>query len=151
MGGSAVIRHPFDHDDAHLPTLKAELSARLGYPIELLTSEPTDADPAGVLLVEDPITGEQLDVDPSVVAAVVAEHLPPSPPITPEALALVEFDAAGTVAARLAVFRSYLERSVGSQAAAQARLRSDRERRRQERRAAFPRHRKDISNVDPTD
>lgn len=66
-------RHPFGRTDIDLTRLRAELSARLGRRVELLTSAPTVEEPGGVLIVEDPDTGEHLDVDPVVVASAVAE------------------------------------------------------------------------------
>lgn len=108
-----MIRHPFDPDDVALDQLKVELEARLGRPIELLTSESTEAEPSALIL-EDPATGEHLDVDPVMVAEVLSVHTP-AVRLTAEEQALAAFEAATTVVERLAVFRAYLARQVADQ------------------------------------
>lgn len=128
-----MIRHPFDRDDIDLNKLRADLAVRLGRPVELLTSEPTEDEPDGVLVLEDPDTGQWLDVDPVAVAEVVAAQVPATPPLTPEAEALAALESATTLVAVRAVFRGYLARAVADQAVARDRLRFLRRRRRRDR------------------
>jgi hypothetical protein len=126
MGVAAVIRHPLGKA-VDIDRLKAELSARLGRPVELLTGEPTGDDPDGVLIIEDPDTGEWLDVPPVVVTAVVAAHAPPDRR-SPEEVAAEEFDAAPTLAAKLQVWRAHLGRQVTAQQQARDKLEQFRDR-----------------------
>lgn len=102
-------RHPFGRTDIDLTRLRAELSARLGRRVELLTSAPTVEEPGGVLIVEDPDTGEYLDVDPAVVVEVVAEQ---RPPLSVDEQAIAEFDAAVTPQEKLQVWRGWLGQRV---------------------------------------
>ena len=115
-------RFPFDRDDARLTQLKAELAARLGRAVEILTSEPTLDEPDGALIVTDPGTDQPLDLDDALVAEVVAAHVPVPPPPSPERAALDRFDAATTIAGRLAAFRDYLALRVEEQERARGAL-----------------------------
>lgn len=112
-----MIRHPFDPDDVDIDSLKAALTSRLGRPVELLTSRKTSEEP-GVLIIEDPDTGEHLDVDAAAVAAVVAAQQRPKGRMQ---LLLEEFDAAAP-AARLAVFRKFLAQQVDDETAGRRRF-----------------------------
>lgn len=104
-----TVRHSFDRDDIDLVALRAALSARFGLQVELLTSGPTEADPNGVLILEHPDTGEYLDMDPATVAAVV-DAQPVA--LSEDERAIAEFDAAPTVALKLAAWRASLGRRV---------------------------------------
>lgn len=66
--------------------------------------EPTEDDPVGVLILEDPDTGERLDVDPAAVAGALAAHQLPK---GRRQLLLEEFDAAPP-AGKLLVLRKFL-------------------------------------------
>lgn len=114
-----TVRHPFNRTDIDLTGLREALSTRLGRRVELLTSRPV-GDTPGELIVEDPDTGEHLDVDPAVVTEVVAEQ---RPPVSVDEQAIAEFDAASTVLEKLQVWRSWLARRV--EADQQRRQRAD--------------------------
>ncbi len=114
------IRHSFDRPDVDLAVLRAELSTRLGRRVELLTSAPTVDEPAGVLIVEDPETGDHLDVDPALVSEVVVAH---QPPLSEDEQAIAEFDAATTVVGRLQVWRDWLGRRVSAESLRRERAR----------------------------
>jgi hypothetical protein len=77
--------------------------------VELLTSEPT-GDRPGELILENPDTGQHLDVDPAVVAAAIAAT--PAAPKTNEQQFLDEFDAARDINGKLLALRNYIARSV---------------------------------------
>jgi hypothetical protein len=107
VGITAVKRHPLNRADIDLNALLADLRTRLGQPVEMLTSPPTDDEP-GVLILEDPKTGEHLDVDPAVVAAAVAAS--PRARKSNERQFLDDFDAAPNVAGQLRAMRNYIAR-----------------------------------------
>lgn len=72
----------FDRDDVDLAVLGEELEARLGHPVALSARPPgqldEDGEPLeGALIVLDPATGEELDVDFTEVEEAVAAHTPP--------------------------------------------------------------------------
>lgn len=113
--------------------LRAELSTRLGRQVELVTSEPTDAEPDGVLIVEDRATGEWLDIDPVTIAEVVAAHVPPARQLSAEEQALAALESETTLVGVRAVFRAYLVRAVAEQAAARDQMRMLRRRSRERR------------------
>lgn len=115
-----MIRHPFNRTDIDLTALRAALAARLGQPVELLTSGPTADDPDGVLIVEDPDTNAHLDVDPVAVAEVVAAQ--PSR-VTEAARAIAEYDAATTLVGKLAAWRASLGRQEALEQAGRERAR----------------------------
>lgn len=116
-----MIRHPFNRDDIDLSALRDALVTRLGQPVELLTGKPTGADPNGVLIVERPDTGEHLDVDPAVVAEVVAAQ-PAVMSLDEQAIA--QFDAAQSVAGRIQAWRDHLGRRVAADQRRKQRIRS---------------------------
>lgn len=101
-----TVRHPLLRDDVRMSQLRDELSTRLGRRVELVAQRPTEDEP-GVLIVEDPDTAEWLDVDPAVVAEVVAAHTPP-PARSREEEALAELDAASSPATKFEALRRYL-------------------------------------------
>lgn len=115
-----MIRHPFNRTDLDLSALRAALSTRLGQRVELLTSGPTNDDPDGVLIVEDPATGAHLDVDPLAVAEVVAAQ---PPTVTDTERAIAEYDAATTIVGRLAAWRAHLGRQAATERAGRERAR----------------------------
>lgn len=103
-----MIRHPFTRTERFdMIKLRRALADRLGISVEVLTSEPSDDDPDGVLIVEDPETGEPLDVDPGLIAEVV-RGIAEWPVLSIEERAAAQFDAARTTNDKLAAFRSYL-------------------------------------------
>lgn len=122
-----TVRNPLDRVDVDLKRLRAEIAVRLGRPVELVVQLATEDEP-GELIVEDPDTGEWLDVDPEVVTEAVTAHQVPQPEQTPEQRALAAFDAATTVAERLAVFRAYLVRRAENDTVQQQRIRQLRRR-----------------------
>lgn len=109
------LRHPLAREDVDFGQLRAELSARLGRRVDIVAQPATSAAP-GVLICEDPESLEWLDIDDTVIAEVVAAHVPPPRPVTREERALAAFDAAPTAAGKLAAFREYLAEQVTAQA-----------------------------------
>lgn len=105
-----TTRHPFTPvPGMDYAKLRAKLAERLGFPVETLTSEPVDG--PGVLIVEDPKTGEHLDIDPELVAAVLAE-ITTAPVRSSEERALAEMQAARTVVEKVAALEDYFGRTV---------------------------------------
>lgn len=103
-----TVRHRLGRADVDVRRLRAELSAALGVSVHLLVRRPTPDDPDGDLQLED-AAGARLDVDPAVVAAVLAAHAPAR---TSARQALDEFDGAETPAERLGALRGWLARAV---------------------------------------
>ena len=72
-------------------TLSAQFTAALGIPVAVSTRNPGQSDGEGgtlpgVVVLIDPATGNELpDQDPVKVAAVIAAHVIPPPPVTPAA------------------------------------------------------------------
>jgi hypothetical protein len=124
-----VIRHPLGRTGLNLTEVKRALGERLGRPVELVTQDPvTDLGAPGELIVEDRGTGEWLDVDPALVAEVIATAPERVPAVSAEERARNRFDAATTIPEKLAAFRSYLGERIDEQ-----------QRRRQIRRTPPPR------------
>lgn len=74
-------RFPLNRNDVNYAQLAAEMTARLGYPVAICATAPQDA-PDGVgWLILIGANGQALGagIDPAVVAAVVAAHVPAAP------------------------------------------------------------------------
>jgi hypothetical protein len=100
--------------DVDLVALAEEIGARVGRPVALTDAwEPGAAE--GLLIVTDPETGVELDVDAPAVQAAVAAHTPPPPEPDP----LDQLQAALAGATTVAKLRDAL----GSYAAAEKRRR----------------------------
>lgn len=106
------VRHELRREDVDLTRLRGELSTRLGFEVELVSRTPTTDDPDGVLIVEDAAGGTRIDVDPAVVAEVVAAH---APRVSAAREALAALRAADTVPGRLAAVEGYLARLVAEE------------------------------------
>lgn len=96
--------HPVDRADLDGPALQLELTRRLGRDVAVTLRTPTP-DRAGMLRIQDAVTGVELDVDPEIVAAAVAEATPEE---TPRQRLLRQDEEAVTPAAKLAAFRAYM-------------------------------------------
>lgn len=96
-------RHSIDLGNVDLDKLKANLIARLGHPVEILTSRSASG---GELIIEDE-QGGKIDVDPSVIASAVAN----APVLKSDIDQLLsEFDAASDPDAKLLAIRNYFAR-----------------------------------------
>lgn len=75
------MAHNLTRDDLDLVALQAELADKVGRPVALQARPPQlddDGNPVeGVLIVLDPDTGEELEVDGRTVAGAVRAHVPP--------------------------------------------------------------------------
>jgi hypothetical protein len=122
-------RHRLDRSNVDLIALREQLSTRLGQPVELITREPDpDTGAPGELIAERRDTNEWLDVDPALVAELVATAAERTPAVSAEERARNRFDAATTIPEKLAAFRGYLGERIDEQ-----------QRRRQIRRTPPPR------------
>lgn len=111
-----MIRHPLARSNLDLTEIKRALGYRLDRPVELVVQEPDpDSGTPGELIAEDRVTGEWLDVDPVLVADLVAAVPERAPVVSAEERARNRFDAATTIPERLAVFRSYLGERIDEQ------------------------------------
>lgn len=94
-------------------TLAAQFAAALGIPVAVSTRDPGQSDGKGgtlpgVVVLIDPATGQELpDQDATKVAAVIAAHVIPPPPVTPHKALANALGSAANVAdlkAALATF-----------------------------------------------
>lgn len=88
--------------------LQEDFVRQLGHDVTITLRQPTDTKP-GLLRVQNVENGLDLDLDPAVVQAVVAEN---SPPETNAQRFLREFDAAADVDGKLTTIRDYIARDV---------------------------------------
>jgi hypothetical protein len=103
--------------DVDYSTLRDQLSARLGRPVELVARPPGDDGEPGELVVCCAETQEPLRLDPAVVRAVVA-NAPDRPEYrSNEQVTLDDLDAADDVDGQVAAIRGYLERLVAEEKA----------------------------------
>lgn len=85
-------------------TLAAQLASALGIPVAVSSRSPGQDDGKGgtlpgVVVLIDPATGAELpDQDPAKVAAVIAAHVIPPPPVTPAAALANALGSANSVA-----------------------------------------------------
>lgn len=88
--------------------LQEDFVRQLGHDVTITLRQPTDTKP-GLLRVQSVENGVDLDLDPAVVRAVVAENAPPE---TNAQRFLREFDAAADVNTKLTAIRDYVARDV---------------------------------------
>lgn len=88
--------------------LQEDFVRQLGHDVTITLRQPTDTKP-GLLRVQSVENGVDLDLDPAVVGAVVAENAPPE---TNAQRFLREFDAAADVNTKLTTIRDYVARDV---------------------------------------
>jgi len=90
--------------------LQEDLVRALGRDVSISVSYTAPAeDGSGVLAITDPKTGLPLEVGAALVDQVLAEN---SPPESPQARFLREYDAAETLEAKLDTFRDFIARQV---------------------------------------
>jgi len=104
--GYPVTRTEIDADQ-----LQQDLVQTLGRDVAIVARAATDSQ-NGVLRIMDPRTGLELNVAPTVVAAVLADHTPPE---TSDARFLREFDEAPDVEAKLNALRDRIARGVAEE------------------------------------
>ncbi len=104
--------HALNRGDVDLTRLAGELSERLGRPVALTARFPTQGQD-GVLIVVDPATGQELNVDGRTVVGAVRSHVPPPSAQQQRANALsaaeakaAKGDMAGALADVLALLRA---------------------------------------------
>jgi hypothetical protein len=104
------VPHTLTRSDVDLSALAAEMSGRLGRTVALSARMPGQTDQGGnpvegMLLVLDPATGEELNVDGRTVSGAIRSHTPPPSPAQRREQAIRDAErkaAAGDTAGALA-------------------------------------------------
>lgn len=107
--------------------LSAQFTAALGIPVAVSTRDPGQSDVKGgtlpgVVVLIDPATGNELpDQDPAKVAAVIAAHVIPPPPVTPAAALATALGSANSLADIKAALTGFAGAVVAQEAQARQR------------------------------